>query len=76
MPRMLLSLTGLLVLGLLAGCQTGTQSSMSKSDEEAMRKPVGQEMPPEAKAMMEKMKNGAPPPQAAQPPAAPGGAPR
>lgn len=60
---------------LLAGCQAGSQSSMSKTEEDAMRKPVGQPMPPEAKAAMERARagNGGPPPQALQPPP---GAPR
>lgn len=59
------------VSALLCGCQTGSQSGMSKTDEEAMRKPVGQPMPPEAKAAMERAKagNGGPPPQALRPPA-------
>lgn len=78
MRKALLMVTGLFVLALIAGCQTGSQSNMSKTDEDAMRKPVGQEMPPEAKAAMARMQAnpGGAPPQAAQPPAAPGGAPR
>jgi len=78
MQKALLLASCLMGLILVAGCQTGSQSNMSKTDEEAMRKPVGQEMPPEAKAAMARMQAnpGGAPPQAAQPPAAPGGAPR
>lgn len=55
---------------LLTGCQTTPQGGMSKTEEDAMRKPIGQPMPPEAKAAMERAKagNGGPPPQALQPP--------
>ena len=65
---LLVTLTAASVL--LVGCQTGSQSGMSKAEEDAMRKPLGQPMPPEAKAAMERAKagNGGPPPQALQPP--------
>ena len=50
---------------LLVGCKEGSEGSISKVEEDAMRKPLGQPMPPEAKAAMEKAmraNTGGPPP--------------
>lgn len=50
------TVTALSLLGLisLAGCNSQSQSSMTPSEEKALRAAPGQPMPPEARAMMQK----------------------
>jgi hypothetical protein len=63
-----ISILILLLMGaLFAGCQKDADKAMTKQDEDAMRKPLGQPMPPEAAAAMQRANQM--PPQAAQPPA-------
>ncbi|MCX6368904.1 MAG: hypothetical protein NTX57_19660 [Armatimonadetes bacterium] len=51
----------LLVGLLLVGCQPDADKAMSKQEEDNMRKPLGQPMPPEAAAAMQKANAGPPP---------------
>lgn len=46
---------------LLSGCQKDADKAMTKEQEDTMRKPLGQPMPPEAAAAMQRANQGPPP---------------
>ena len=51
------SLLALIALFVVAGCNSQSQSSMTPSEEKALRAAPGQPMPEEARKMMEKANN-------------------
>ena len=50
-------LTGVLIIamGVLNGCKNDSSGSVTKEEEKQFRAPLGQPMPPQARAAMEKM---------------------